>query len=110
MNTRLSFSLPRTGHYKGEHYRLEAVDYGREQDAMLVESSARGSRLAKALNGQEAPQGWRLTPVRAVKWLDLFDAGIDFDERGFFVYADGGRYEKLSVALEVARDLRRAVV
>lgn len=105
----MPFPLPRTGHYGSEeHYRLEGCrrKYGR--DARLSESSPRGFRLAEAIGAEHYSDGWLLTPARAGKWVELFEAGVDCDADGFFVYADGGRYDRLTV-LQVVRDLRRDV-
>jgi hypothetical protein len=104
---KLPFSLPRSGYCGTEFYRLVPSPY-KAHEALLEDGCGLRARyLALAVGGQEPwkKPGIRLSPVRCVKWLDLFNAGFAAapSKAGWQFTLSGGQPVKLAEAVRTAR-------
>lgn len=92
----------------GNGYTLAPSPYSL-YEAVLRDTDERGYRLAEAVgciiaSTQDGKAKYRLTPVRARKWAELYEAGFYAGFGGF--HRDRGPvYRKMCDALNCARSL-----
>ena len=68
------------------HYTLRGVNnHSSKRTRIEFTRYADRNRAERLMRGVNSRVEWHVTPVRCQKWARLYDAGWDWDERGFFV-------------------------